>query len=162
MTSALIVYHSLFGNTKEVAFSLAHGIEESGVKADCLSIDEVDIDQIPNYDFLAIGGPTHQIGLSREMKIFLKKLKSVNLVGMKGFSFDTRKHSRLNKKRWLMLENSAARKIEGRMRKLQINIVRARQSAIVHGREGPLESDAEESFKKMGKEIGNMLASQVE
>ena len=79
-----------------------------------MSIDEVDINQISNYDFLAIGGPTHNIGMSKAMKEFLEKLKSVNLRGMKGFSFDTRNHSRLNKKGWLMLENSAARKIEGK------------------------------------------------
>jgi flavodoxin len=146
MIRALILYHSLFGNTKEVALSLAKGIEETGVETECLGIDEVRIDQIPNYDFLAIGGPTHMIGLSKDMKIFLKKLKSINLKGIKGFSFDTRNPSRLNKKRWLVLENSAARKIEGKMKGMKIVIIKPRKSAIVYGREGPLESNVEFSF----------------
>ena len=124
-----------------------------------MSIDEVDINQISNYDFLAIGGPTHNIGMSKAMKEFLEKLKSVNLRGMKGFSFDTRNQSRLNKKRWLMLENSAARKIEGKMKRMKIKIVKSRQSAIVNGREGPLEPGVEGTFEDIGKEIGSILAS---
>ena len=159
MVRALILYHSLFGNTKDVALSLAEGIEQTSVETECLSIDEVHIDQIPNYDFLAIGGPTHMIGLSKAMKTFLKKLKSVNLQGIKGFSFDTRNHSRLNKKRWFVLENSAARRIEGKLKKMKIIIIKPRQSAIVYGREGPLEASVEPSFLEIGKEIGNILIS---
>ncbi len=159
ITRALILYHSLFGNTKTVAINLAKGIEESGVETDCLSIDEVDINQITSYDFLAIGGPTHIIGISKEIKTFLNELKTINLREMKGFSFDTRNNSRMNKKRWLMLENSAARRIEGKMKKMKIKIIKPRQSAIVEGREGPLESGVEGIFKEIGKEIGKALGS---
>ncbi|MFW9903799.1 MAG: flavodoxin family protein [Candidatus Thorarchaeota archaeon] len=159
MVRALILYHSLFGNTKDIALSLAKGIEEVGVETDCMAIDEVRIDQIPNYDFLAIGGPTHKIGLSNAMKDFLKKLKSINLEGIKGFSFDTRNHSRLNKKRWFVLENSAARRIEIKMKKMKIIIIKPRKSAIVNGREGPLESNVESSFLELGTEIGKILIS---
>ncbi|MFW9916065.1 MAG: flavodoxin family protein [Candidatus Thorarchaeota archaeon] len=160
MPRALVLYHSLYGNTKAIAISLAKGIEESAIVADCLSIDEVDLSQIKNYDFLAIGGPTHRIGLSKPMKAFLQKLKSANPRGMKGFSFDTRNHSRLNKKRWLMLENSAARRIEGKMKRMKISIIQPRQSAIVFGREGPLESGAEDRFRELGKEIGIILGAE--
>lgn len=159
MVRALVLYHSLFGNTKDVALSLAKGIEESGVETECLSIDEVHIDQIPNYDFLAIGGPTHMVRLSKPMKTFLKKLKSVNLHGIKGFSFDTRNHSRLNKKWWFILENSAARRIEGKMKGMKIVIIKPRKSAIVYGREGPLESNVESLFLEIGAEIGKILIS---
>ncbi len=157
MTRALILYHSLFGNTKTVAISLAKGIKESGIETDCLSIDEVDITTIPSYDFLAIGGPTHMIGISKPMKDFLQKLKSINLKGMKGFCFDTRTHSRLNKKSWGILENSAARKIEGKMKRMKIKIIKPRQSAIVNGREGPLEEDIEGRFEQIGVEIAELI-----
>ncbi|MFX0050016.1 MAG: flavodoxin family protein [Candidatus Hermodarchaeota archaeon] len=158
MIRALILYHSLFGNTKEVALSLAKGLEESGIVTDCMGIDEVQINQIPSYDFIAIGGPTHMIGLSKAMKAFLKKLKAVNLRKMKGFSFDTRNHSRMNKKHLFMLENSAAKRIEGKMKSMKIKIIKSRQSAIVYGREGPLESGVEATFNKIGKEIGSILS----
>ncbi len=159
MVRALILYQSLFGNTKDVALSLAKGIQETGVETACLSTDEVDIVQIPNYDFLAIGGPTHMIGLSKGMKTFLKRLNSIDLQGMNGFSFDTRNHSRLNQKRWFILENSAARKIEGKLKKLKVKIIKSRQSAIVYGREGPLESGVTLTFQEIGKEIGTILGS---
>ena len=160
MTRALILYHSLFGNTKTVADSIAKGMKVSGIEVDCLSIDEVDITHIPGYDFLAIGGPTHMIGISKPMKDFLKNLKSINLQGLKGFCFDTRNHSRLNKKRWLFLENSAARRIEGKMKQMKIKIIKARQSAIVtNGREGPLEFGVVETFTEIGKELGSIIGS---
>jgi len=159
MTRALILYHSLFGNTKNIALSLAKGLTEAGIEADCMSIDQVDINLIPNYDFLAIGGPTHIIGLSKEMKAFLKKLRKVSLRGMKAFSFDTRVHSRMNKKSWLLLENSAARRIEGQMKKMKMDIIKTRQSVIVNGREGPLEDDAEDSFRLIGIELAGILKS---
>lgn len=157
MARALILYHSLFGNTKTVALSLSRGIEESGVETACVSIDEVDINRIPEYDFLAIGGPTHMMGLSKPMKAFLMKLKTVNLRGMKGFSFDTRNRSRLNKKSSIIPENSAAKRIEGALKKMKMQIIKSRQSAIVNGREGPLEEGMEEMFRKIGDEIGALI-----
>ncbi|MFX1538140.1 MAG: hypothetical protein ACFFDI_28425, partial [Promethearchaeota archaeon] len=73
--------------------------------------------------------------------------------------FDTRVPTRMNKKRWSMLENSAARKIEGKMKQMKIKIIKPRQSAIVYGREGPLEDNVEATFKDLGKEIGSLLVS---
>jgi len=154
---ALILYHSLFGNTKSIALSLAKGIEESGIETDCLSIDEVDVTRVLDYDFLAVGAPAHILGMSKAMKAFLRKLKTVNLRGMKGFSFDTGNHSRLNKKRWLMLENGAARRIEGNMKKMKIEIIKPHQSAIVNGRKGPLEEGMGEAFKQIGIEIAELI-----
>jgi menaquinone-dependent protoporphyrinogen IX oxidase len=159
MVRALVLYHSLFGNTKEVANSLASGIRETGIETDAMNIDEINLNHIPRYDFLAIGGPTHMIGISKAMKAFLERLKSVNLRGMKGFSFDTRNPSRMNKKRWFILENSAARRIEVKMKKMKIIIIFPRQSAIVYGREGPLESDVADNFAAIGRQIGMNLKS---
>ncbi len=157
MTRALIVYHSLFGNTKTIAMSLAKGIKEAGIETDCLSIDEVDISAIPSYDFLAIGGPTHKISISKPMKAFLHRLKKTDLREMKGFSFDTRNPSRLNQKSWLMLENSAAKRIESLMKRMKIKIIYPRQSALVEGREGPLLDGAEARFKQLGTTLANLL-----
>jgi len=138
--------------------SLAKGIEEAGVEVDCLSIDEVDIGRISEYDFLAIGGPTHVIRMSKPMKEFMERLRSVNLRGMKGFAFDTRIHSRMNKKSWGGLENSAARRIEGKMKKMKLEIVRPRESALVEGTEGPLEEATGDMFRQIGAEIAEVIA----
>jgi flavorubredoxin len=161
MKRALVLYHSLFGNTKTVAMSLAKGIKETGVETDCMSIEEVDIEQIPKYDFIAIGGPTHVIRPSKDMKNFLLKLKALDLRGRGGFAFDTRNHSRMNSKSWFLLENSAARSIEGSMRRMKIRILRPRESAIVEGREGPLDMGVDDRFTEVGRELGRVLVSQI-
>ncbi len=157
MTRALIVYHSMFGNTKSVAMSLAKGLKDAGIKTDCLSIDEVDIGTITSYDFVAVGGPTHMINISKPMKTFLEQLKTIDLRGLKGFSFDTRNPSRLNKRSWLVLENSAAKRIEGLMKRMKIKIIYPRQSALVEGREGPLLDGAEARFKQLGEELAKLF-----
>lgn len=160
MKKALVLYHSLFGNTKTVAESLAKGIGESGVDTECQSIDTVDITQISLYDLIAIGSPTHKIRPSNEMKEFLDTLKSVDLSGLLGFSFDTRNESRLNKSSWSVLENSAARSIEKALKRMKVRIIRPRVSAIVQGRKGPLDTGVEETFLQIGREIGRKLALQ--
>jgi flavorubredoxin len=159
MVRALVLYHSLFGNTRDIAYSLAYGIRKTGIQTDLLSINEIDLNSIPDYDFLAVGGPTHMIGLSKDMKEFLIRLKSVNLRSKKGFSFDTRNPSRMNKKKFLILENSAARRIEARLKRMKLEIIFPRQSAIVYGREGPLQEDVAGRFTKIGMELGTMLKS---
>ncbi|MFW9816022.1 MAG: flavodoxin domain-containing protein, partial [Candidatus Thorarchaeota archaeon] len=54
MEKALVLYDSLFGNTKTVALSLAKGIREVGVDTSCQSIDEFNINEISGFDFVAI------------------------------------------------------------------------------------------------------------
>lgn len=95
---------------------------------------------------------------SKEMKEFLQKLRTIELKGLFRFCFDTRNESKMNKKSLSVLENSAARSIERVMKRMKMKIIRPRVSAIVHGREGPLESGVEESFVQIGREIGIILA----
>lgn len=139
--------------------SLARGVEESETEVDCLSIEEVDIKEIPEYDFIAVGSPTHITKPSKEMKEFLKKLKTIELRGLLGFSFDTRNESRMNNRRLALFENSAARSIEGFMKRMKMKIIKPRFSAIVYGREGPLNADVEETFLQIGREIGSILVA---
>ena len=159
MKRALILFHSLFGNTKTVAFSLAQGMREAGIEVDCMSIESVKIAEVSQYDFIAIGSPTHMIRPSKQMKEFLIKLRDLNLSGMTGFSFDTRNESRMNRRILSGLENSAARSIEKELKRNKVRIIRPRASAIVHGREGPLDTGVEENFLKIGREIGQMIAA---
>lgn len=158
MKRALVLFHSLFGNTKAVAQSLAKGLQETGLEVDCQSIDEVDINTIPNYDLIAIGSPTHMIRPSKQMKEFLERLRILNLSGLVGFSFDTRNESRMNRRSFSVLENSAARSIEKALKRVKVRIIKPRVSAIVQGREGPLNVESEETFLEIGREIGHLMA----
>ena len=60
----LIVYESLWGNTKQVAEVVAHELESTA------TVDLVDTDSAPNvvegYDLVIVGGPTHAFSMSRK------------------------------------------------------------------------------------------------
>jgi flavodoxin len=156
-SKGIVIYDSNFGNTEKIARALASGLEGKGVEVDCLNINEVEVERLAGYDLIAVGGPTHMIRTSKPMKAFLEKLRAVDLEGLKGFSFDTRNESRMNGRHWLLLENSAARVIEGALKSGRVEIVRPRRSALVEGREGPLHVGMEEAFTRIGAEIAGSL-----
>ena len=148
MKRAIVIYDTKFGNTEKIARALARGMEKQGVKVDCVKADEVDVDKLVEYDFLAIGGPTHMFGISKPMKAFLEKLKSVDIKGKKAFAFDTKL------KAW-WLPGSAGKGIEKTLKGLGMSIVKPNSSAIVTGNEGPLEEGMEEMFEQIGGEMQN-------
>ncbi|MCP8311599.1 MAG: flavodoxin family protein [Candidatus Methylarchaceae archaeon HK02M1] len=147
MERAIVIYDTKFGNTEKIAKALARGMEKQGFKVDCVRADEVDIDKLIEYDFLAIGGPTHAFRVSKPMKAFLEKLKSVDIKGKKAFAFDTKYKSRL--------AGSAGKGIEKTLKGLGMSIVKPHSSAIVKGSEGPLEEGMEEIFEQIGSEMQN-------
>jgi hypothetical protein len=65
------------------------------------------------------------------------------------FCFDTRNPSRFN----AFDMNSAAKRIEKKMKKMNVKIIRPRESALVEGREGPLHDGVLERFRRIGTEI---------
>jgi hypothetical protein len=62
----VIVYESLFGNTRRVAEAIAAGAREAVPEADvgCIRATETNRDEALGADLLIVGGPTHQCGLS--------------------------------------------------------------------------------------------------
>jgi flavodoxin len=61
----IVIYDTLFGNTKKVAEALSKGIEKHNVEVKCLNIGDVDIDQLAQYNLVAVGAP---ILLSNQIK----------------------------------------------------------------------------------------------
>jgi len=60
---ALIVYESLFGNSKSVAEAIGEGLR---THADVAVIDVRSAPAaIDDVDLLVVGGPTHQLGMTR-------------------------------------------------------------------------------------------------
>ena len=149
MSRAMVIYDTKFGNTEKIARALALGIEKQRVKVDCVKADEVDVDKLVEYNFLAIGGPTHTFGVSKPMKAFLEKLKSVDIKGKKAFAFDTKLKS------WWA--GSAGKRIEKTLKRLGMSIVKPHSSAIIKGSEGPLEEGMEEMFEQIGGEMKNQF-----
>ncbi len=62
---AVVLYESMFGNTRDVATAISQGL---GVEVD---VEVVEVSQAPssvdsNVDLLVVGGPTHAFGMSRD------------------------------------------------------------------------------------------------
>lgn len=158
MIRAIVIYDSIFGNTEKIAKALARGLEKQGVCVDCRKVDKVEASDVIDYDFIAVGGPTHLAGVSKPMKKFLEKIDEADLRDKKGFCFDTRNHSRLN----MFDLNSASKRIEKKMKKKKVNMIKQHESAIVEGREGPLEKGAETRFERIGNELTGLILKQCE
>jgi flavorubredoxin len=150
MVKALIVYDSVYGNTKKVAGALATGLKNNGVDVELVKADAVKLDELGEVDLLCVGGPVHAWNVSKPVKELLKRLKSVDgLSGKKAFAFDTKLKSRL--------AGSAGGKIERKLKNLGLTIAKPSESAIVKSKEGPLQENAEETFKQIGTELAKML-----
>ena len=154
MESVLIIYDSRFGNTEKIAKALAEGMKEQGVKVDCSKVDRVDVNKLSGYDLLAIGGPTHIHSVSKPMRVFLEELRSVDVKGKKAFAFDTRVES------WWA--GSAGKRIQKRLGRLRMSIVKPHFSTIVTGREGPLEEGMEECLNKSEWRFQNQFSEPIE
>jgi flavorubredoxin len=129
---------------------LATGLERGGVDVDIVKVDAVKFDELGEVDLLCVGSPVHAWNASKPVKEFLERLKTVEgLSRKKAFAFDTKMKSRL--------AGSAGGKIERKLKDLGLTIAKLSESAIVKGREGPLEESAEETFKQIGAELAKIL-----
>lgn len=149
MKKAIVIYDTKFGNTEKIAKAISQGLKEQGLKTDCVEVSKVEVNKLTEYDLLAIGGPTHVFGMSSHIKEFMKKLEEINLQGKNAFAFDTKFKSRFY--------GSAAKKIEERLRKMQMRIVKPYSSAIVKKIEGSLIEGEKEKFKQLGAEIAKLM-----
>jgi len=64
---AVVVYESLFGNTREVAEAIAEGLALAGPDLDVsvLPVPAATPDAVLGADLLVVGGPTHMRGMTR-------------------------------------------------------------------------------------------------
>jgi flavorubredoxin len=148
-----VIYDSNFGNNEKLAKALSKGLRQAGLSVDVLKIGEFNHSKIQNYELICLGGPTHMAGISENMRAFLDDIKSANLRDKKGFCFGTRMDSRMN----VFDINGSAKKIESKLKKKGVKMVKEAVNVIVEGREGPLVEGSEGNFKEFGYELGGIL-----
>lgn len=62
---AIVVYESMYGNTRHVAEAVARGLGEAGTVEVLTVLDAAAVDP-GDYDLVVVGGPTHIHGMSTE------------------------------------------------------------------------------------------------
>jgi flavodoxin len=159
---AAVVYESWYGNTRQVAETIARELRRDG-EVDVLSVDEPP-PPLDELDLLVVGAPTHIHGLSsassRKSAIehghdpgppgigvrgWLKLLPEVE--GRRAAAFDTR----LDKP--VVLVGSAARGIARRLRRHGFELIVAPESFFVLDAEGPLEDGDLDRARKWAREL---------
>lgn len=167
--NALIVYESMYGNTRAIAEAIAEGLGGAKVQSTREGADG-------SADLLIVGGPTHMHGLttsgSRRMaaqavtedghgelepdatdapglRQWLRDLPEAH--GARAATFDTRLD------RSAALTGSAARGIARRLRRRGYDVV-ASESYLVQDSEGPLEDGELERARAWGAELATSSA----
>ena len=130
---ALVVYDSVYGNTKLVAEEVASELGK-GVRA--LSVAEVKEKDLAGLDLLVVGCPNTILGWmpSEKTSAFLSNIKPGQLKGMKVAAFDT--HVRI------LHFHNAGRKIAAALQSAGGSLVGEPAGFIMEDMKGPLACDA--------------------
>lgn len=153
---AVVVYDSNFGNNMKLAQSLSSGLEAKGILVDCMKIGTFNVKKLSEYDLIVAGGPTQIARISKPMRDFFDEISSIDLGGKHGFCFGTRMESKMNR----FDINGSAKRIEGRLKKKKVQIIKPRVNVIVEGREGPLSKGSEGLFEKIGIELACLMEAE--
>lgn len=167
---ALIVYESMYGNTRVVARAVGEGISAS------MPVDLVEVGEAPaavpaDVAVLVVGGPTHALGLTRpSTRADAAKAAEAPLVsngiGLREWleeldtggtalavaTFDTR----ADKPR---IPGSAAKGAARRLRRRRLRMALPPESFFVRGTTGPLVAGEVERARQWGVRLGSTVAS---
>jgi Flavodoxin domain len=176
---ALVVYESMFGNTRHVAEAIADGLRRSIPTETALAKDPAALD-LGGVELVIAGAPTHAWGLSRKrtregaatdavkhpdhhldseaaetgVREWLAQLQ--RRVGCRAAAFDTR----LDKP--VLLTGSAARAIQRGLQRAGFESVARPESFLVTGMAGPLAPGEIERAEQWGEAIGRSIVQLTE
>jgi Flavodoxin len=170
----VVVYESMFGNTKTIAEAIAEGLREAG-EVKLGTVDDLSPDEVRDAALIVAGGPTHARGMAKpNAHQSLAKDKSYDRYGpvlpgqesLRGWlerlpagraeatAFDTR----FDKPKWLT--GSAAKEIVRRLRSKGYALSGAR-SFFVQTTGGPLADGERERAVAWGRELAANVTSTI-
>jgi flavodoxin len=126
----LVVYDSLYGNTKMIAQAIGEALPG---EVEVLHVSEAAPSGLQVYDLLVIGAPTHGANPSPDVQAFLERIQTPALEGVKVAGFDTRMTNRL-----ILLFGTAAPKIAKALQEKGGSLVGKPEGFYVRGGKGPL------------------------
>lgn len=147
---ALVIYESMYGNTRSIAESIVAGMADAGVTAELFEVGAAPPRVPDDVDLVVVGGPTHAFGLSRVSTRVSASERTTRPVVSSGIgirewlegarsgraavgaaAFDTR----VDKPR---VPGSAARAATRVLRRGGFHLVAPAETFLVAGMEGPL------------------------
>lgn len=165
----VVIYESLYGNTKSIAEAIVAGLQDGGDVALHSTLEEIDI---TGADLVVIGGPTHAHGMSRESSRQIDEKRAAPLPGTDTgpgmreviqalpsgegrpiATFDTR----FDKPAWLT--GSAAAVAGKKLTKRGYRMIAKPESFMIDGGEGPLATGELDRARMWGKELTEILAA---
>jgi hypothetical protein len=166
----VVVYESMFGNTKTIAEAIAEGLRRAG-EVTLGTVDDLSPDEVGKADLIIAGGPTHGHGMARpnahqamandgsyakygpvlageeSLRGWLERLPAGRAAAA---AFDTR----FAKPRWLT--GSAATKIAQRLGRKGYSVV-GTESFFVQGGGGPVADSERERAVAWGRALAANL-----
>jgi flavodoxin I len=126
----LVVYDSLYGNTKAIAQAIGDAIPG---EVDVLQVGDAKASELGTYDLLIVGAPTHGARPSEDVQALLDQIQPLALEGINVAGFDTRMTNRL-----ITLFGVAAPKITKALQNKGGPLVGPPGGFFVTGGKGPL------------------------
>ena len=93
MATALVIYYSRSGNTKQMAEFITQSMNDSGLETKCKSVEEVKIDDLSDVDAIVVGSPCYYGHMAGQITLF--------------FDESVRKHGKLDGKVGAAFSSSA-------------------------------------------------------
>ncbi len=135
--NVLVVYDSVFGNTKKVALAIGEALN-----GQALWVGDVKPEHLTDLDTLVVGSPTRAFSATPAIKSWLKGLASGSLQGVQVAAFDTRMDVKEVNSRVLTffakIFGYAAEPMAARLVKKGGTQAAAAAGFFVEGAEGPL------------------------
>ena len=148
---AFVVYDTKYSNTKLVAETIVAGLKGvEGMETTISDIEELDVENIPDFDLVLIGSPNHMGGPVRGITRFIDELGKRDMEGKQAAVFDTYMGGDFNK---------AVSKMEARIKQKapSLRLISSGLSIKVEGMKGPI---VEGEIPKC-REFGNKIAEQL-
>lgn len=136
---ALVAYHSLYGNTKQVAEAIAEQIRKDGHEAQVQSVP-AGLPEKLDFDFMFIGSPTRMAKMTGPVKRYLKNAIKSSWGNRPICMFDTILPGVTEKTG--MWAGTAAQKMHDLAREKGMNVHSPILHAVVMDMKGPLDKDA--------------------
>jgi flavodoxin len=149
----LVVYDSLYGNTKIIAQAIG---DEIPGEVQVLQAGEVNVSELGAYDLLIVGAPTHGSRPSDAVRDMLEKVQTPALKGTQVAAFDTRLTVKLAR-----VLGFAAPRIAESLTKKGATLVGAAEGFFVMSAEGPLKGGEVERAAAWAKEIVGLITLQM-